>query len=141
MTALGPLIGGNILMSLPHDIGTLLGEPILRFHAVFVGSLALCWLATHALQQMQEPAERSVAELVRVMRRMREFNPVLGLVALAEMVFTPRRLTLFASDSLRSLRRQTADIADIGEELAGASLGALRRRLLPRRKSPPDRPS
>jgi MFS family permease len=141
MTAMGPLVGGNILMSLPHDLGTLLGQPILRFHAVFVGSLALCLLATLALRQMQEPAERTVAELVRVMRRMREFNPVLGLVAIAEMVFTPRRLTLFASQSLRSLRRQTADIADIGEELADAGLGALRRRFLLRRKSQRNRRS
>lgn len=128
MTALGPLAGGYLLTILPHDIGELLGQPLLKFHVVFVVSLGLCLLATHALQQMQEPAERPVAELVRVMRRMREFNPILGLAALAEMVFTPRRLTLFAEQSLRSIRRQTADIADIGEELAGAGLDALRRR-------------
>ncbi len=131
MTALGPITGGQLLVHLPHDLGRFLGEPILRFHAVFVGSLALCLLATHALQQMQEPAERPVAELARVMRRMREFNPVLGLVALGEMVFTPRRLTLLAEQSMRRLRRQTADLAEIGEELAGASLGMLLRRFIP----------
>ncbi len=137
MTAAGPLVGGQLLMQLPHDIGILLGEPVLRFHVVFIGSMGLCLLATHILQQMQEPAERPLSELVRVMRKMRELNPVLGLAAIAESVFTPRRLTLFAERSLRRLKRQTGDLAEVGEELADAGLGALRRRWT---QDPGDRP-
>lgn len=128
MTAAGPLVGGHLLMTIPHDIGMLLGEPVVRFHVVFVGSILLCLIGTHLLQQMEEPAERPLSELVRVMRRMREFNPVLGLAALAETVFTPRRLTLFAEKSLRTLRRQTGDLAEVGEELADVGLRVFRRR-------------
>lgn len=142
LTAIGPLLGGRVLARMPYALGTFLSQPLLHYHALFVASLALCLLATHLLQQMQEPAERPLRELVRVMRSMREFNPVLGMAAVAELVFTPRRLTRFAADSLRNLRRQTADLADVGEELAGASLRALRNRLLPGRKrtSPPKSP-
>lgn len=138
MTAAGPLVGGQLLTRLPHDIGILLGEPVLRFHVVFVGSMGLCLLATHILQHMQEPAERPLSELVRVMRKMRELNPVLGLAAVAESVFTPRRLTLFSAErSLRRLRRQTGDLAEVGEELADAGIDALRRRWT---QGPDDRP-
>jgi MFS family permease len=137
LTAAGPLLGGRLIGWLPHEFGTLLGQPILEYHVVFVASLILCLLCTHVLQMMKEPAERPLRELVRVMRSMREFNPVLGVAAVAELVFTPRRLTRFANDSLRNLRRQTADIADVGEELADASLRALRDRLLPERKAEP----
>lgn len=130
-TAMGPLLGGRVLAWLPRDFGTFLGQPILKYHVLFAASLALCLLTLHVLQLMKEPAERPLRELVRVMRSMREFNPILGVAAVAELVFTPRRLTRFASESLRNLRRQTADIADVGEELADASLRALRDRLLP----------
>lgn len=127
LTALGPLCGGQILMILPHELGTFMGQPLLRFHLVFSGSLLLCLFFIPILSRMQEPAERPLFELVRVMRRMREFNPILGLIALAELVFTPRRLTLFAERSLRTFRRQRNDLAEIGEELAVAGLGVFRR--------------
>lgn len=140
-TAAGPLVGGRLLSWMPHNFGSLLAAPLLEYHVLFVASLALCLLATHVLQMMREPAERPVRELVRVMRSMREFNPVLGVAAVAELVFTPRRLTAFATESLRNLRRQTADIADVGEELADASLRALRDRLLPERQRPPGPPN
>lgn len=141
LTAMGPLLGGRLLAWMPHDFGTLLGQPLLKFHVVFVASMAACALCTHLLQQMREPAERPLSELVRVMRTMREFNPVLGVAAVAELVFTPSRLTRFAADSWRTLRRQTSDIADVGEELAGASLKALRGRLGNSRRDddPPNR--
>lgn len=140
LTAMGPLIGGRFLALTPRDLGTFVGQPLLEYHVLFVGSLALCLLATHLLQQMREPAERPLRELVRVMRSMREFNPVLGVSAVAELVFTPSRLTRFAAESLRNLKRQTSDLADVGEELADASLRALRDRLLPDRKRDPREP-
>jgi MFS family permease len=119
LTAAGPILGGKILMLIPHEFGTFLGQPILRFHVVFLGSLVLCLLTTHLLQQMREPAERPLRELVRVMRNMREFNPALGLMSVVQVLFTPRRLTKFAEESLRTLRRQTADLTEVGEELFG----------------------
>ena len=52
----------------------------------------LCLLTVHILEAMREPAERPLRELVRVMRNMREFNPVLGLASLTEYLFTPRAI-------------------------------------------------
>jgi MFS family permease len=143
LTALGPLIGAQLLAHVPHQLGEFLGQPILRFHVVFVGSIVLCLLTTHLLHPMREPEERPLSELVRVMRTMREFNPVLGVAAIAELMFTPRRVTQFAAKSLRNLRKQTADIAEIGEELATAGFNVLRNRLGPDRDDtdpPPPRP-
>lgn len=141
LTALGPLIGGQLLARLPHSLGDILGQPFLRFHVVFVGSLILCLLATYLLHPMREPEERPLSELVRVMRTMREFNPFLGVAAIAELVFTPRRITRFAAHSLRNLRRQTADIADVGEELATASLRIFRKRPNTARTDHPNPPT
>ena len=139
LTALGPVLGGRLLGWLPHDVGALLGQPILGYHVLFLGSLVLCGLSTHVLQQMKEPAERPLRELVRVMRGMREFNPVLGAASVAELVFTPRRLTRFAANSLRNLRKQTSDIADVGGELAGVGFKAIKDTLAPKSKDrPPD---
>jgi MFS family permease len=121
LTALGPIVGGRILMSLPDTMGSFLGQPILRFHVVFLASLICCLLTMHILQLMKEPAERPLSELVRVMRTMREFNPVVGLVSIAQVMFTPRRLSRFAEESLRTLRRQTADLTEVGEELVDYS--------------------
>jgi len=126
LTALGPILGGKILMLLPDNLGSFLGQPILRFHVVFLSSLILCLLTIHLLQLMQEPAERPLNELVRVMRTMREFNPVVGLVSLAQVIFTPRRLSRFAEESLRTLRRQTADLSEVGEELVDYSWRTLK---------------
>jgi MFS family permease len=126
LTALGPILGGRILMLLPHDLGSFLGQPILRFHVVFLASLVLCLLTIHVLQLMKEPAERPLSELVRVMRTMREFNPAVGLVSLAHVMFTPRRLSRFAEESLRALRRQTADLTEVGEELVDYSWRTLK---------------
>ena len=65
---------------------------------------------------------------------------ILGLIALAELVFTPRRLTVFAERSLRTFRRQRNDLAEIGEELAMAGLEVFRRSPAPKanpKQSPP----
>lgn len=126
LTALGPIIGGKILTLLPDSLGTFLGQPILRFHIVFLASLILCLLTIHVLQLMKEPAERPLGELVRVMRTMREFNPVVGLVSIAQVMFTPRRLSRFAEESLRKIRRRTADLGEVGEELVDYGLRTLK---------------
>jgi MFS family permease len=126
LTALGPIIGGKILMRLPENMGSFLGQPILRFHVVFLASLILCLLTIHILHMMKEPAERPIGELVRVMRTMREFNPVVGLVSIAQVMFTPRRLSRFAEESLRTFRRQRADLTDVGEELVDSGWRTLK---------------
>jgi MFS family permease len=129
LIALGPLLGGVILDSLPTDAGNLFGQPLTRYHVLFVASLVLCLISLQLLQSVQEPAERSVRELVRVMRSMREFNPVLGMATLAEFMFTPRGLTRIASFSVRTLRRQSNVMSDVGEELVEEGWRAIRQPL------------
>src|SRR5438477_2427809 len=126
LTALGPIIGGKILMAMPNGLGSFLSQPILRFHVLFATSLILCLLTIHILQLMKEPAERPLRELVRLMRTMREFNPAVGLVSIAHVIFTPRRLSRFAEESMRTLRRQTSDLTEVGEELVDYSWRTLK---------------
>jgi len=126
LPALGHIIGGKIVMAMAKAMGTFLGQPILRFHVLFVASLILCLLTIHVLQLMREPAERPLRELVRLMRTMREFNPAVGLVSIAQVIFTPRRLSRFAEESMRTLRRQTSDLTEVGEELVDYSWRTLK---------------
>ena len=129
LVAAGPLLGGVILHSLPADAGNLFGQPLTRYHVLIVGSLALCLLSLHLLQTVREPAERPVKELVQVMRNMREFNPVLGITTLAEYMFTPRGLSRLAHFSVRTLRRQTNAVTDVGEELVEEGWRAIKQPL------------
>ena len=129
LIAMGPLLGGVILNGLPADAGNLFGQPLTRYHVLFVGSLVLCLITLHLLQTVREPAERSVRELVLVMRNMREFNPVLGVATIAEFMFTPRGLSRLAHVSLRSLRRQTNVVSDVGVELVEEGWRAIKQPL------------
>ena len=129
LIALGPLMGGLILSALPQDAGNLFGVPLTRYHVLIVGSLALGLLTLHLLQTVREPAARTVKELVLVMRNMREFNPVLGLATLAEYMFTPRGLGRLARGSVRTLRRQTSALSDVGEDLVEGGWSAIKRPL------------
>ena len=129
LIALGPLLGGVILNGLPADVGNFLGQPLTRYHVLIVGSLALCLLSLHLLQTVREPAERPVKELVLVMKNMREFNPILGAATLAEFMFTPRGLSRLAHFSVRTLRRQTNAMSEVGEELVGEGWRALKQPL------------
>jgi MFS family permease len=126
LIALGPLLGAIILNGLPADAGNLFGQPLTRYHVLIVGSLALCLLSLHLLHFVREPAERPVRELVLVMRNMREFNPILGLSTLAEFMFTPRGLSRLAHFSVRTLRRQTSAMSEVGEELVEGGLRVIR---------------
>jgi MFS family permease len=129
LIALGPVLGGIILKGLPADAGNLFGLPLTRYHVLIVASLALCLLTLHLLQTVREPAERSLRELALVMRNMREFNPVLGLATLAEFMFTPRGLSRLAHYSVRTLRRQTSAVSEVGEELVGEGWRAIKQPL------------
>jgi MFS family permease len=129
LITLGPLLGGFLLHWLPQDAGNLFGQPLTRYHVLIVGSLALCLLSLHLLQTVREPAERSVKELVQVMRNMREFNPILGVATIATFMFTPRGLSRLAHFSVRTLRRQSNVMSDVGEELVEEGWKAIRQPL------------
>jgi hypothetical protein len=106
-----------------------LHEPLTNYHVMMLASLGLCLLCLHLLEGVEEPAVRPVRELVQVMRNMREFNPMLGLTTLAEYVFTPRGLSRLAHFSVRTLRRQTSAVSNVGEELVEEGWRALKRPL------------
>jgi MFS family permease len=142
LTALGPMVGGifmGFLASRP-SYGSLLGQPLLGYHLLFGLSLFAALLSLHILQQLREPAERPVGELVRQMRGMREFNPLIGLSSIAQYMFTPRGLTRFASDTARTLRRQTSALSDVGEELMEGGLRAVKGTFDRDRPDPPNKP-
>ena len=126
LLALGPVLGGILLKALPPHAGTWMGQPLTPYHLLIVGSLALCLVSLHLLQTLREPAERSVRELVLVMREMREFNPFLGLATLAHYMFTPRGLSRLAHVSVRTLRRQKSAVSDVGGELVEGGLRAIK---------------
>lgn len=124
--ALGPPIGALILWSLPDQLGTWLGQPLTQYHVVIVGSLGLCMIALNLLHSVREPAERPARELIAVMANMREFNPLMALASLAHYMFTPRGLSRLAHVSVRTLRRQTSAVTEVGEDLVEEGLRALR---------------
>jgi MFS family permease len=138
LTAVGPVLGGKLLQVFPHQIGTILNAPLLNYHFLFLGSLGLCLLSTHILEKLKEPSERPLREVVRVMRNMREFNPLLGLASLAQFMFTPRALGKWAHESFRSLRRQTRDVTEVGEELVEGSWKEIKRRIEKPKRLPRD---
>jgi MFS family permease len=129
LTAIGPILGGKILNWLPRYVGNFFGQAFLNYHLLFVGSLFLCFMAVHFLQFVREPAERPIRELVRVMRNMREFNPVIGLTSLVQFVFTPSEITRFARISMRSLRKHKGAVTDVGGELVSGTWQKLKQRL------------
>ncbi|HTD68408.1 MAG TPA: MFS transporter [Candidatus Limnocylindria bacterium] len=117
LVALGPVLGGVVLRNLPERFGTLFGQPLTRYHLVICGSIALSLLTLLILRSVREPAAKSMRDLVNVMWHMREFNPMLAATTVAEYVFTPRGLGKLARSSLRTLRRHSGVIEDVGEEL------------------------
>jgi MFS family permease len=117
LVALGPVTGGLVLRHLPENLGMAFGQPFTRYHAVICGSIALCLLTLLILRSVREPAAKSMRDLVNVMWHMREFNPTLAATTLAEYMFTPRGLGKLARSSLRTLRRHSGVLGDVGEEL------------------------
>lgn len=124
--ALGPIVGGLVLQTLPDVIGAVGSHPFTRYHALIVGSVIMCLACLPILLSVREPAARSVRELVEVMWHMREFNPMIAATTIAEYVFTPRGLGKLARYSYRTWRRQTGVIGDVGEELMEGGLRVLK---------------
>ncbi len=136
LVALGPLTGGLVLRHLPEQLGTVFGQPFTRYHAVICGSIALCLLTLLILRVVREPAAKSMGDLVKVMWHMREFNPMLAASTVAEYVFTPRGLSKLARSSLRTWRRHTGVIGDVGEELVEGGVRVLKKPLNPKSQNP-----
>jgi MFS family permease len=126
LVAIGPLLGGLVLNRLPATAGTLFGHTLTRYHLMIGSTIALCLLTLFILRVVREPAAKSMRDLVNVMWHMREFNPMLAATTLAEYVFTPRGLSKLAQNSLRTLRRHTGVIGDVGEELMEGGIRALK---------------
>ena len=128
LIALGPLTGGLVLRLLPENFGTIFGQPFTRYHFVIGGSIAACLVTLLILRAVREPAAKSMRDLVNVMWHMREFNPMLAATSMAEYFFTPRGLGKLARSSLRTWRRHTGVIGDVGEELVEGGKRVLKTR-------------
>jgi hypothetical protein len=125
LTAIGPVAGGQALRYLPLQVGSLFGVPILSFHLLFALSAAGCLLVTNIVQQVREPAELPVVTVWREMKSMRTFNPMLSVLAVGELLLTPRGLFALGKQSLRTVRRQVRALEDVGEELVSGGRAAL----------------
>jgi MFS family permease len=125
LTAVGPILGGQALRHLPPEVGSLFGLPILSFHLLFVLSATGCLLVTNLVQQVREPAEQPVVTVWREMRSMRTFNPMLSVLAVGELLLTPRGLFALGQRSLRTVRRQVKVLEEVGEELVTSGREAL----------------
>lgn len=125
MTAVGPILGGQVLKHLPIELGTLFGVPVLSFHLLFVLSAAGCLLVNNVVQQVREPAEQPVVTVWREMKTMRTFNPMLSVLTVGELLLTPRGLFALGQRSLRTVRRQVKAIEEVGGELVTGGRQAL----------------
>ena len=125
LTATGPVLGGQALKFLPEQVGELFGTPILKFHLLFALSAVGCLLVTNLVQQVREPAEQPVVTVWREMRSMRTFNPMLSVLAVGELLLTPRGLFALGKRSLRTVRQQVRVLEEVGGELVTGGRQAL----------------
>ena len=116
--ALGPPLGAWVLYQVPNQVGTWMGQPLTPYHVMIVSSLLLCLVTLNLLHTVREPAERPARELIAVMGNMREFNPLLGIASIAHYMFTPRGLSRLAHASVRTLRKHSSAVSEVGEDLA-----------------------
>ena len=127
LTAFGPLLGGHLLTLLPHTIGELFKQPLTRFHLLFalaaVGSLAVTGLA----MRIREPAEQPLENVWRAMKDMKSFNPMLSIMAVGELLLTPRSFLALGRHSWRSARQHVRALGDVGEEIVEGSREAMRK--------------
>lgn len=117
LTAIGPVLGGAVLKALPRQLGHLAGKTILSYHALFVLAALGCLLITHLIERVREPAQQPLASVWREMKTMRSFNPMLSMLAVGELLLTPRGLLALARKSLRTVRQQVRALEDVGGEL------------------------
>jgi MFS family permease len=128
LTAIGPLLGGTVLALLPSRLGSIMGQPFLNYHLVFIFSFMGCLLSLPLLTSSQEPSSAEVQRVWRSMWRMRSFNPLLAINNAAGFLFTPRGILSFSKYSVRSLRREVRKVVEVGAELVGGGQALLRER-------------
>lgn len=126
-TAIGPILGGQFLKSMPSQIGTLFGRPVSSFHLLFVCAALGCALVINLIQRVREPSEQPVINVWREMRTMRGFNPMLSVLSVGELLLTPRGLLALTRRSLRSVRQQVKALEDVGEEIASGGKELLKK--------------
>lgn len=129
LTALGPILGGQLLKHAPGQIVLPFGQPISSFHLLFALSGLGCMLATRLVQRVREPAELPVVSVWREMQTMRTFNPMLSVLAVGELLLTPRGLFALGQRSLRSVRQHVKAVEDVGEEIVRGGREALEKPL------------
>ncbi len=117
LTALGPVLGGQVLRFLPLDLGSVGGVQVWSFHAVFVLSALACLVVTAVIGRVCEPAELPATSVWREMSTMRAFNPMLSVLSVGEVLLTPRGLFVLGKRSLRTVRQQVKALEDVGEEI------------------------
>ena len=88
-----------------------------------------CLVVTNFIQRVREPLQVSSVEVWREMRSMRTFNPMLSVLAVGELLLTPRGLFALGRRSLRSVRQQVKAIEQVGEELVHSGRDILNRTL------------
>lgn len=125
LTAIGPILGGQAVRYLPGEIGHLFGLPLYSFHLLFGISALGCLLVTNLIQQVREPAEQPAESVWREMKTMRTFNPMMSVLAVGELLLTPRGLFALGQRSLQTVRRQVKALEDVGEELVSGGREAL----------------
>jgi hypothetical protein len=125
LTAAGPVLGGQALKFLPAKVGELFGVEILSYHVLFALSGVGCLLVTNLVQQVREPSEQPVETVWSEMRSMRTFNPMLSVLAVGELLLTPRGLFALGKRSLRTVRQQVKVLEEVGEELVTGGKHAL----------------
>lgn len=134
LTAVGPILGGQLLSRVPHVLGQLFDQPATRFHLLFALSAIGCLIATILAARIRESAEQPVENVWRAMRKMREFNPMLSIQSVGELMLTPRGLVALAWRSLHSARQQVRALGDVGEEIVEGSTEAMKKTIFPRDK-------
>jgi MFS family permease len=117
LTAFGPVLGGQIIRLLPADAGQVLDRPVYGFHLLFAAAALGCLVVSTLVQRVKEPAaETPISGVWREMSTMRTFNPMLSILAVAELMLTPRGIFALGRRSLRSVRQQVKALEDVGEE-------------------------
>jgi MFS family permease len=128
-SALGPIVGGQVLRHAPAEVFRAFGLPFFSFHLLFVAGALGCLLASLTLlRKVQEPAEKPVDSVWREMRTMKTFNPMLSVMSVGELLLTPRGLFALGQRSWRSVRQQVKAVGDVGSEILNGGREVFRRK-------------
>lgn len=121
-SALGPILGGQILRRAPSEVFRVFEVPVLSYHVLFMAGAVGCLLASLTLlRKVREPAEQPVESVWREMRTMKTFNPMLSIMSVGELLLTPRGLFALGQRSWRSVRQQVKALEDVGGEILDGS--------------------